>query len=159
MKKIILVCALSLAPAAPVALAAQAVPLPRDTVPTHVPVPLPPSFPAGPDATSMTGHRGGDVLAAAGEGALAGAVLGVVATQATPECAPSDSPGEAAAVGAGIGAVWGGLRALVMGRRARMPPVLVNTPVRGDRRVNAPRPPVVDDRCLGTLPGRSDLRQ
>jgi hypothetical protein len=137
--------------ALPAALAAQTDPAPRDTVPTHAPVPPPPSFPAWPDNRPGTGSRGGDVLA--------GAVIGVAVYQQSPECAPGDSPGESAAVGAGAGAVWGGLRALFLGRhRNRMPPVLVNTPVRQDqKRANGSHPPVVSDRCLATVPpGNAD---
>jgi hypothetical protein len=158
MMKMTIMLALALS-AAPTALAAQTDPVPRDTVPTHVPVPPPPSFPAWPDNRPPTGSRGGDVVAGATEGALAGAVIGVAVYQQSPECAPGDSPGEAAAVGAGTGAVWGGLRALFLGRhRNRMPPVLVNTPVRQDRRrAGTSHPPVVNDRCLATVPpGNTD---
>ena len=155
-KMIVLALALS---ALPAALAAQGDATPRDTVPAHAPVPPPPGFPAGPADTPGTGSRSGDVVAGATEGALAGAVMGVAVYQQSPECAPGDSPGEAAAVGAGTGAVWGGLRAFFLGRhRNRMPPVLVNTPVRQERRrANTSHPPVVNDRCLAaTPPGNAD---
>jgi len=109
-------------------------------------------FPAWPDPKPSTGSRGGDVVAGATEGALAGAVIGLAVYQQSPKCAPADSPGESAALGAGTGAVWGGLRALFLGRN-RMPPVLVNTPVRQEpRRAGTSSPPAVNDRCLGAVP-------
>jgi len=151
MMKTTILLALALV-AAPAALAAQTAPTPRDTVPTHVPVPPAPSFPAWPDPKPSTGSRGGDVVAGATEGALAGAVIGLAVYQQSPKCAPADSPGESAALGAGTGAVWGGLRALFLGRN-RMPPVLVNTPVRQEpRRAGTSSPPAVNDRCLGAVP-------
>jgi hypothetical protein len=145
MKTKILACMLALAPAA---LAAQTAPpeLPRDTVPTHAPVPLPPAAPATPAQPQPPSG----LLADVGKAAAAGAVMGAVVAHEQPECALASTPGGSAAFGAATGAVWGGLRAL-FGRHAGMPTVLPNRPAR-DVTPAQKHPPVVDERCVQGIP-------
>ena len=146
MKKTLIAAVLLLAPSA---LAAQHVPSPvRDTVPTHVALPTPPSIPVVP-----AGNRPQpDVVASAGQGAVTGAVIGAVVALENPDCAPAASPGGSAAMGAGVGALWGGLRGLLGLRRHPIPTVLAQTPVRATPSRTGPQPPVVDGRCLAGIP-------